>query len=48
MQSNDKCIETDRETVVDVLKGISVIFAIITHYNWSEKQRLIWLFPFFC
>lgn len=47
MQSNDKCIETDRETVVDVLKGISVIFVIITHYNWSEKQRLIGLFPFF-
>lgn len=37
---------SERYTVVDVLKGICVIFAIITHYEWSDNQRLLGLFPY--
>ena len=46
MQKKITKVTTDRQTVIDVLKGISVIFVIITHYSWSEKQRMIGLFPF--
>lgn len=31
---------------VDVLKGICIIFVIISHLPWSNEQRLQYLFPF--
>ena len=36
----------DRQTVLDVIKGICIIFVVITHYGWDEKQRLVGLFPY--
>lgn len=38
--------QTDRYPVLDVLKGICIIFVIITHYGWGENQRLYGLFPY--
>ena len=31
---------------VDVLKGICIVFIIITHLPWSDEQRLYYLFPY--
>lgn len=35
-----------RNHFIDVLKGICIIFVIITHYAWSDTARLNYLFPF--
>ncbi len=35
-----------RNQFIDVLKGICIIFVIITHYNWSNAARLKYFFPF--
>ena len=35
-----------RNQFFDVAKGISIIMVIITHYAWSDKSRLIQLFPY--
>ncbi len=34
-----------RNNMVDILKGISIILIVLTHYNWSEEQRSN---PLFC
>lgn len=39
--------KSHRQPVIDVIKGMCIIFVIITHYGWDDKQRLAWLFPFF-
>ncbi|MBP9997263.1 MAG: acyltransferase family protein [Lachnospiraceae bacterium] len=39
--------KSDRQTIIDILKGISIIFVIITHYGWNEDQRLAALFPYY-
>lgn len=31
---------------VDLLKGVLIIFVIITHITWSDSDRLYFLFPF--
>lgn len=31
---------------LDLVKGICIIFVIITHYAWSDQERVIYLFPF--
>ena len=36
----------ERNHTVDVLKGICIIFVIITHCSFSDSQRLWLLFPF--
>lgn len=36
----------ERQTVIDVIKGTCIIFVIITHYGWTQIQRLYCLFPF--
>lgn len=36
----------DRQRFIDVLKGICVLLVVITHYSWSEAERLKYLFPF--
>lgn len=33
-------------STIDVLKGISIIMVLITHYAWNDTQRLNPLFPF--
>lgn len=35
-----------RNSALDVLKGICIIFVIITHYKWTGSERLLFLFPF--
>ena len=35
-----------RLSSIDVLKGICIIFVIITHFNWKDEERLKYLFPF--
>ena len=36
----------ERNHTIDVLKGVCIIFVIITHFNFSNSQRLELLFPF--
>ncbi len=31
---------------IDVIKGIAIILVMITHYEWTEDQRKIFVFPF--
>lgn len=38
--------KSDRIAVLDVIKGLSIIFVIITHYNWTEAQTKWGLWPF--
>ena len=33
----------DRQTVLDVLKGICIIFVVIAHYGWDKEQKLVGL-----
>lgn len=35
-----------RNHFLDVLKGICIIFIVITHFAWQEEERLQFLFPF--
>lgn len=37
----------ERNRTVDVIKGISILFVLITHFNWTESERLLFIFPFF-
>lgn len=37
---------TDRQTEVDVFKGICILMIIVTHFSWSKEERLRYLFPF--
>ena len=36
-----------RKRTVDVIKGIAIIFVLITHFEWTAEQRQIVVFPFF-
>lgn len=36
----------NRNSFIDVLKGICIIFIVITHFSWSDGERLTFLFPF--
>jgi len=31
---------------LDLIKGICIIFVIITHYDWNDQERAAYLFPF--
>lgn len=35
-----------RNHAIDFVKGICIIFVLITHYAWSSTERLRYLFPF--
>lgn len=35
-----------RNNFIDTLKGICIIFVVITHFSWSNEERLHLLFPF--
>ena len=38
---------TDRRNhFIDILKGICIIFVIISHFSWTAEERLKYLFPF--
>lgn len=38
--------KTEKNRGIDALKGICIIFVIISHYNWDATERLCLLFPF--
>lgn len=38
--------ENQRNQLLDALKGICIIFVVITHFRWTEEMRLLLLFPF--
>lgn len=35
-----------RNNFLDVMKGLCILFVVVTHYNWSNQERLNYLFPF--
>ena len=35
-----------RDHFLDIAKGAAVILVIITHFSWTEEERLPYLFPF--
>lgn len=35
-----------RNQILDALKGICIIFVVITHFKWTEEMRLLFLFPY--
>lgn len=37
--------ETNRERIVDLLKGICILLVCFTHYGWEESHRRALLFP---
>ena len=39
-------IQEERNHFIDALKGICILFVIITHFSWSDEERLKFLFPF--
>lgn len=39
-------MSAERNKTVDFLKGIAILFVIITHFNWSERERAVLLFPY--
>ena len=39
-------IDRTRKHNLDFIKGLSILFVIITHYSWNINQRLSMLFPF--
>ena len=36
----------DRNKTIDVLKGISILCVVLTHYAWTQTERNTLLFPF--
>ena len=38
--------ERNRNRTIDVIKGIAIIIVLITHYEWTQEQRKILVFPF--
>lgn len=36
----------DRNYFLDILKGICILFVIITHFGWEAEERLRYGFPF--
>lgn len=39
-------VEGSRNSILDILKGICILFVIITHFSWEKEERLRFLFPF--
>ncbi len=38
--------DAERIHLLDMIKGILIIFTIITHYDWTVEQRRMMLFPY--
>lgn len=36
----------ERNSMLDILKGIGMLLVILTHFNWTNEERLTFLFPF--
>lgn len=39
-------VKSERNNSIDVIKGVAILFIIITHYLWSDVERLTLLFPY--
>lgn len=39
-------MEKERLHILDILKGLAIIFVIFSHYGWTNNQRIMMLFPF--
>lgn len=39
-------MENQRNSLMDLLKAICIIFIVITHFSWSSFERQKFLFPF--
>lgn len=39
-------LQNERDHSVDFLKGICILFVVVTHYAWTDTERLRLLFPF--
>lgn len=35
-----------RNPYLDIIKGICILFVIVTHFSWTEEERIRLLFPF--
>lgn len=46
MTENQLISKPSRYNSLDLYKGICILFVIVTHYSWTEKERLLLLFPF--
>lgn len=46
MVCDNKRVKAGRKAVLDILKGICIIFVVISHCDWNEKQQLLFLFPY--
>lgn len=42
----DRQIDKQHYNSIDLVKGICIIFVIITHYKWDKYERLKFCFPF--
>lgn len=38
--------DNKRNALLDILKGLCILFIIVTHAGWSDQQILNMLFPF--
>lgn len=46
MEANLLASKQARLNFLDFYKGICILFVIVTHYDWTDQQRLQFLFPF--
>lgn len=42
----DNLLASKRLSYLDFYKGICILFVIVTHYDWTNQQRMIFFFPF--
>lgn len=49
MDKTIKVPENEKKRIegIDLLKAVSIIFIIITHFDWQENERVTALFPFY-
>ncbi len=41
-----KASKANRNHFIDILKGICIIFVIVTHFSWTADEKLKYYFPF--
>ena len=41
-----KASKANRNHFIDLLKGICIIFVIVTHFSWTDEEKLQYYFPF--
>lgn len=38
--------KSNRNHFIDLLKGICIVFVIVTHFSWTEDEKLAYFFPY--